>query len=174
MVLLDYFPAPISYYFELSETEQEGVFTLTFKGIEKEEVDLCDVSLFIPDIIKGRINLFKSTDCVFCLSFYHKHNDLKFQEDCHIEWLLTLTDSQFHKIRSPKAIATVYVGVDPAHIKDENDYQDARKNILEKHRKNEIEKRALLDLIEEGVIFSEEDPDLHYLRLLKKKYNLKI
>lgn len=58
------------------------------------------------------------------------------------------------------------------NTKEQSDYQKARTKVLNNYKRKELEKTALLDLISEGVIFQEEDPDLKYLKSIKKKYKL--
>lgn len=57
-------------------------------------------------------------------------------------------------------------------VKPADDYEKAREKVLNNYKKKELEKQALLDLISEGVIFNEDDPDLKYLKSLKRKYKL--
>lgn len=61
-------------------------------------------------------------------------------------------------------------------IEEENRKQDefeqAKIRVLKNYRKKELERQALLELIEQGVIFNDDDPDLKYLQQLKRKYKL--
>jgi len=56
------------------------------------------------------------------------------------------------------------------------DYEKAKQRVLNNYNKKQLEKQALLELIEDGIIFKDEadDKDLKYLKMLQKKYNINI
>lgn len=90
-------------------------------------------------------------------------------EKCLVKWAVHICRDDVRNLKDNTFLGCIYVGENNI----ERYYEEkARKKVIEKHRKKELEKKALLDLIDEGVIYDkEEDIELKHLHQIRRKRN---